>query len=547
MDMATFEPKTEYLCTVKLFSKTGQSLYATVKLALVVLGISLSKITGLCTDGDAAMVGHINGLRGFLSAQNPYLISAHCAAHKSALVMSDVSGIHEQLTNLDAVLRETHNYFSCSPKKYQLWKHYAQKHGLSATKFPMFNTTRWFSRAQCITFMLKSLPLLIQFLSKPSVQNTLNGTSQLLDKVSNPDFVMVLHGMADVLEPLEIFRKCFQHDDLLPHAVKGRVAATCEMLGALVEGNAVGGKHMHQFLSDLKQSGSWTSRPIKDKPAITVMLRGGVSKEDVKDFMRELIAGIRQRTLDRFPDMDVLDCFQIFDPKSYKNLRWGAQLEEYGKPELLRILKHLGDGKYANPLINLKERAVRDQIIKIEFPRMKEALWQRAKDSRSLDMVAVWAEFREEGRDRTLPNMFTMVSVGLVVPLNTACVERGFSHHGIIKNKLRNSLKVLQMDSLLRVKLLCNDYQSFDYNTAAELHEQMQDGFISKLASEVDQLQFSKLDEETDDEAVIDFDAQESDSEASLSEYALSASDLDESPMRGRWRCQMVKLISQML
>ena len=149
---------------------------------------------------------------------------------------------------------------------------------------------------------------------------------------------------------------------------------------------------------------------------------------------------------------------------------------------------------------------------------MKEALWQRAKDFRSLDMVAVWAEFREEGRDRTLPNMFTMVSVGLVVPLNTVCVERGFSHHGIIKNKLRNSLKVLQMDSLLRVKLLCNDYQSFDYNTATELHEQMQGGFISKLASEVDQLQFSKLNEETNDEAVIDFDAQESDSEASLSE-----------------------------
>ena len=65
MDMAKFEPKTEYLCTAKLFSKTGQSLFATVKLALVVLGIGLSKITGLCSDGDAAMVGHINGLRGF--------------------------------------------------------------------------------------------------------------------------------------------------------------------------------------------------------------------------------------------------------------------------------------------------------------------------------------------------------------------------------------------------------------------------------------------------------------------------------------------------
>ena len=164
-----------------------------------------------------------------------------------------------------------------------------------------------------------------------------------------------------------------------------------------------------------------------------------------------------------------------------------------------------------------------------------------------LSGVAVWAEFREEGRDRTLPNMFTMVSVGLVVPLNTACVERGFSHHGIIKNKLRNSLKVLQMDSLLRVKLLCKDYESFDYKSAAELHEQMQGGFISKLASEVDQLQFSKLDEETDDEAVIDFDAQESDSEASLSEYALSASDLEETPHEREMEVSMVKLISQML
>ena len=65
-----------------------------------------------------------------------------------------------------------------------------------------------------------------------------------------------------------------------------------------------------------------------------------------------------------------------------------------------------------------------------------------------------------------MPNMFTLVKAGLVIPLNTACVERGFSHHGIIKSKLRSRLKVVNIDSLLRVKLLCRDYKKFDYQRA---------------------------------------------------------------------------------
>ena len=66
------------------------------------------------------------------------------------------------------------------------------------------------------------------------------------------------------------------------------------------------------------------------------------------------------------------------------------------------------------------------------------------------------------GREQSMPNIVTLVKAGLVSPLNIACVERGFSHHGIIKNKLRSRLKVVNVDSLLRVKLLCRDYKKFD-------------------------------------------------------------------------------------
>ena len=119
-------------------------------------------------------------------------------------------------------------------------------------------------------------------------------------------------------------------------------------------------------------------------------------------------------------------------------------------------------------------------------------------------MKTVWAEFYEAGREQSMPNMFTLVKAGLVIPLNTACVERGFSHHGIIKNKHRIRLKVVNVDSLLRVKLLCRDYKKLDYQRAMELHDCMHN-IISSLARKVDQLQFAAVDEELANEDLVDF------------------------------------------
>ena len=101
--------------------------------------------------------------------------------------------------------------------------------------------------------------------------------------------------------------------------------------------------------------------------------------------------------------------------------------------------------------------------------------------------------------------MFTLVKAGLVIPLNTACVERGFSHHGIIKNKLRSRLKVVNVDSLLRVKLLCRDHKNFDYQRAMELHDSMHNSLISSLARTAGQLQFAAFDEELANEDLVDF------------------------------------------
>ncbi|KAK9847359.1 hypothetical protein WJX84_010111, partial [Apatococcus fuscideae] len=194
LDLKTMKAKTEYLCTVKLFSKTGLSLFETLKLVLGILGIDMSKVTAMFTDGDAAMTGRENGLRGHLQRLNPFLLSAHCAAHKTNLVLAAMASTHDRLDQLDKVLQKTHNYFGRSPKKYQMWKRFAEMNGLTATKVPMFNKTHWFSRKQCINFMLKSLPILILFFASRKVEQTLEGVPEMLSVLTDAEFVMVLHG-----------------------------------------------------------------------------------------------------------------------------------------------------------------------------------------------------------------------------------------------------------------------------------------------------------------------------------------------------------------
>ena len=506
LDMNSLQAKTEYLCTVKLFSKTGLSMFKTIQLVFKVLDIPLSKLAGLCTDGDSAMIGNRNGVRGLLRQVCPYLLSAHCAAHKSALVMSDVEKNHPLVQQVDSVLKDTHNFFSRSPKKAAAWKRYAKAHGITAFKFPMFNTTRWFSRMVCIKTLLKNLPQLIVFLSKPSIQRELDGAAVLLQKVSQVDTIMAMHGICDALEPLEHFRLFFQSDDVLPHAVKARMETTCAALDVLTQEGALGGSNMKRFWSSLKRETlRWTRKPTANQQPVTVQLLGAYNVQVVEEFLTSFTSDIKSHLQDRFPESDLLECFHIFDPKSYLDLQMGKQLDSFGISELKRLLQHVGHADLLTKLIDLSDPVIRHQIFREEFPSMKQALWQRSRRRTSLGMSAVWAEFKEAGRETTMPHMFRLVMLGLVVPLNTACVERGFSHHGIIKNKLRTRLKIVHVDSLLRVKLLCHDYKGFAYTRAMDLHYSMKSGLISKLASDVDRLQFADFEEDMAGEDFVDF------------------------------------------
>jgi hypothetical protein len=62
----------------------------------------------------------------------------------------------------------------------------------------------------------------------------------------------------------------------------------------------------------------------------------------------------------------------------------------------------------------------------------------------------VWGLLRES-EGLLFPWIITLVNVMFLIPVQTADVERGFSVHCILKNRLSNRLKIHTLDSLLRV------------------------------------------------------------------------------------------------
>ena len=88
-----------------------------------------------------------------------------------------------------------------------------------------------------------------------------------------------------------------------------------------------------------------------------------------------------------------------------------------------------------------------------------------------------------------------------LIPVQTAVVERGFSLQKIIKNKLRNRLEIVTVDSLMRVKLLCNDLEGFDVDAAAKKYVTSPAGcmVLNQLHKKVSQIEIGRLEDGIDD------------------------------------------------
>ena len=109
--------------------------------------------------------------------------------------------------------------------------------------------------------------------------------------------------------------------------------------------------------------------------------------------------------------------------------------------------------KHLSPPLIVLDHAIHSDIPS-QFCRAKKQLFNAMVHRENLTMAQFWAEFAKDEQVPTMPYILQLAQIGLVIPVNTACCERGFSSYNIIRSKLRNKLQIMQIDSLLHVKAL---------------------------------------------------------------------------------------------
>ncbi|KAG1663311.1 hypothetical protein FOA52_006270 [Chlamydomonas sp. UWO 241] len=175
------------------------------------------------------------------------------------------------------------------------------------------------------------------------------------------------------------------------------------------------------------------------------------------DFADAAMESLKESFFDDDPSLDILACFTIVDPVQYIGMGH-AELDDFGNDSFQQLKGHFwsGDGLPNSPFSARGKSFM--ATLDTEFKHVKTVIKDRLALTPSATMLNLWRFIARSSDSVMVPNIILLMNVYYVMALHTAEVERGFSIHRILKNRLRSRLMILMLDSLLRIWHLAQSF-----------------------------------------------------------------------------------------
>ncbi|GJP45435.1 hypothetical protein CLOM_g4827 [Closterium sp. NIES-68] len=214
---------TEYLALLTVDKADAASLLALLLSHLQAIGVDLHRISGISTDGAAAMMGAKSGLVTRLRLRIPHLVSCHCIAHRKALAAKTAADELPAFMMIDNVIRELAEFLGRSGPWHQRFLELHDVFLSTALELQGIHHVRWLSRGDAIQRLVKVLPAIIVMLSEfPN--------DRLYTIVTSYRFWFLLMFLADVLEQMNTLNKIFQARQLDISTVHSSIARVKSLL-----------------------------------------------------------------------------------------------------------------------------------------------------------------------------------------------------------------------------------------------------------------------------------------------------------------------------
>ena len=193
-------------------------------------------------------------------------------------------------------------------------------------------------------------------------------------------------------------------------------------------------------------------------------------KQEFKSaIQKKYIQAIVTQLQNRFPDVDYLDAFSIFDPQKLLSASPsdGDELTVYGQEKLEHLKNAYGGG--GNPDIDCAG----------EWESLKRLFANNFSDRSMRQMTSLLST--DTSLQDMYPNLSKLASIAALVPVSTAECERSFSTMNRVKTKLRNRMRTSTLDSLIRISMGGPPLPQFNFERAADIWGTLRLRFISFL------------------------------------------------------------------
>lgn len=420
---------------VPLEDCTANSLYNAVKSVFEEDNLSVNKLIGIGCDGANAMIGRNHSLVTLLQRDNPNITVFRCVCHSLHLAASKAS---EGLPSvLNFIVRDTHNWFSNSPKRINSYRdvYKVLNEDKTPVKVPGLAATRWLARLDAMTVIIDQWDALKVHFEMAASSERCHTARMLSDAYKSPDNKLYMLYTRKLLKEVVKVNTLFQAENADVTKLTHDLLILCRnLLQKIVEPKYLS-RIPNEKLQDFKfndyiiplasidfgyefNTFLATCKLTKDQVMYI--------KERCKTFAVDLITEVQARLPD---NVDTLLMFKCLHPNVVLS----------GKESISKI----GD-RYRNVIEDMDE-------LENEWSSLTLDEWPQTSKA---NIVSFWAEVSEKKNsagEKVYPNVTSLALALLSLPFSNASVERVFSRMNNIHSKSRNRLHVKSVEAILQI------------------------------------------------------------------------------------------------
>lgn len=418
------------------------------------------------TDGCSSMIGAHKGVTALFKQQNPRLTSVWCHAHRWSLVVKDAAKEVDELIEWQDIFDYFYRFFSRSVKRQKALSQAQEELGEEFLSLICDIDVRWLSKGQSISRLVKILFSLHKMLSNSGNLGldaaAEERVTELLRHLESHYFLVILHGLDSILQWCNTVSLVFQQRNLTGTTVQAALTSfETGLTGSWLEGDlcppkAAAGNPIYNLckqigdLRELDTHGGTYEFSNGCNYKIKVTCNVGDHAKAVKVLQR-FASIILKNKKERMGDASEASLFDSLVPSAIpvdKKAR-----ATHGDKEFAELTEKFCEEKVVDdarhpPLYN------KDKV-NVQWAHCKEELAVRNLVGGDMDKDSeiIAGLFKDKSFSNRFPFVMFLYTIMLILWLETAECERGFSLRTLIKTKNRASMKNKLLDALMRLAM----------------------------------------------------------------------------------------------